>query len=298
MSVNTTSSSSDSLHPPMIDGYFGFYPIKGLEYAALALFIILFFMITILNIKHKTWFMMALSVGALLEILGFVFRIYNTFHPMSEAGYIIYLVSVLVAPTVLAAADYSLASLVMNRGKISFCCFTPKVVKWIFLICDLFAFVLQGLGGAVAGSAKSLSQIHTGTRIILVGLAISLAVFVIFLFIALGLHLAIKKRTGKMIDDHSWMRIFYVVYANMIFLTIRAFYRVVEFHSGSTRTSLSTNEAYFYVLDVLMMMSVIGSWVFFHPSRFGVTKDIELGGENEMKGMNGNDKNKRKNEGV
>jgi len=264
----------------MIDGYFGFYPIKGLEYAALIIFIILLLTITIQNIKHRTWFMMALSVGGLLEVVAFIFRIYTTYHPMSEAGYIIYLVSVLVAPTVLAAADYSLASLVMNRGKLSFCCFTPKVTKWVFLICDLFAFVLQGLGGAVAGSAKKLSQVHTGTHIILIGLAVSLAVFVIFLFLSMALHLAIKKRTGKTLDDHSWMRIFYVIYANMTFLTIRAFYRVAEFHSGSNRTSLSTNEAYFYVLDTLMMILVMLSWVVFHPSRFGVTKDIDLGADN------------------
>jgi len=275
MSTNSSTPFPIPELPP--GGYFGFVPNKPAEYIILVVFFILFIAITALNIRHKTLFMMALTFGALLEVVAFIFRIYTTYHDLSEFGYLIYLISVLVAPTVLAAGDYSLASLVMTKGKVRICCFTPKVTKWVFLMFDLFAFVLQGLGGAVAGSAKSKSQVQTGANIILGGLAVSLLVFIIFLLLSITLHISSWKHARKQ-EDNGWTRIFWVIYLNMICLTIRAFYRVAEFQGGTNDSVLSTDEAYFYILDTLMMIIVLLSWVIFHPNRFGITKEGELAG--------------------
>jgi RTA1 like protein len=52
-----------------------------------------------------------LRKGGFLEVIGFAARIWETSNNQNEAGYIIYLVPVLVAPTILAAADYSLTSI-------------------------------------------------------------------------------------------------------------------------------------------------------------------------------------------
>jgi len=256
-----------------VDGYFGFKPNLGLEIAAITVYAILTVIVFYLNVKKRTFFMMPIVVGGALEIFGFAWRIWETSHFNSEAGYILYLVPVLVAPTVLAAADYSLASVVMSKGNVRIPFFTPKVTKYLFLVCDIAAFFIQGLGGSVAASAKTISVEKTGSNIVLGGLAISLAVFLIFLLLSLALQLKIHRQHS---GDKSWMRIFYVVYVNMLCLSIRAFYRVAEFRQGSTHNKLSIDEAYFYTLDVLLMMILMFTWIPFHPSTFGLTKDTEV----------------------
>jgi RTA1 like protein len=123
---NSTLASSDNFAE---DGYFGFQPIKGLEIAALIIYCILTVLALTMNIRKKSWFMNPIvavsppipiaqislsnssNQGGVLEIIGFAARIWETSNNQSEAGYIVYLVPVIVAPTVLAAANYSLTSI-------------------------------------------------------------------------------------------------------------------------------------------------------------------------------------------
>eukprot|EP00026_Physarum_polycephalum_P014648 Phypoly_transcript_15186.p1 GENE.Phypoly_transcript_15186~~Phypoly_transcript_15186.p1 ORF type:complete len:283 (+),score=51.62 Phypoly_transcript_15186:82-930(+) len=251
---------------PTVDGYFGFKPIMGLQIAALVVYSLLTATVLGLNIWKRAWFMMAIVVGGALEIFAFAWRIWETSHYNSEAGYILYLVPVLVAPTVLAAANYALAASIMIKADVRVPIFTPKVTKWVFLVCDVAAFFIQGIGGSVAGAAKTVKTAQTGSNIILGGLAISLGVFVIFLILAAALHFKIRRQ-----QHVRWMNIFYVVYVNMLCLSIRAVYRVVEFAQGDYHNKISDNETYFYVLDVLLMMILIASWIPFHPSFLGLS---------------------------
>jgi len=223
--------------------YFGYTPTKGLEYAAVALFAIGTFSILFLNIWKKAWYMMALFVGGLMEVVGFGAMIYTTGN-MNLDGFIVYLVCVLVAPTVLAAADYALAGHVMTRGKARVACFTPAVTKYLFLICDIIAFFTQGVGGVVVGAAKTVDDIKRGANIVLIGLAISLGVFVVFLLFATVLHRRIIKnleKSGCTKEESSWTRIFWVIYFNMLCLAIRALYRVAEFNQKLSGSVSGTN---------------------------------------------------------
>jgi len=253
-------------------GYFGFKPILGIEVAALVVYSILTICVLYLNVRKRTWFMMPIVVGGALEIFGFAWRIWETSNDHSEVGFILYLVPVLVAPTVLAAADYALASVVMTKANTRIRFFSPKVTKYLFLVCDIAAFLIQGMGGSIAGSAKTQKQQQLGSNIVLFGLGISLAVFIIFLFLSVGLHVKIRKSADGT-TDLRWMKIFYVVYANMTFLSIRAIYRVAEFGQKNYHNKLSDNEVYFYFLDCLLMILLIAVWVPWHPSVFGLTKD-------------------------
>lgn len=271
---NTTSGTGCNNTGPGLgpDGYFGFSPNIPLEIFATVLYFVLTIGVLYKNIKHRTWFMMPIVIGGLLECFGFCYRTWETYNLNSEVGFILYLVPVLVAPTILAAGDYGLASVIMIRGNVRVRFFTPKKTKYLFLICDIAAFFIQGIGGSVAGTSKDASQARLGSNIVLVGLGISLAVFIIFLIIAFILHIKIRASSAAG-ANLQWQGIFYVIYVNMICLSIRALYRVAEFQGGSTKGALSVDEAYFYVLDVVLMMILIASWIPFHPSHFGLTKE-------------------------
>jgi len=268
---NTTTNNTIPTLAPF--NYFGFTPNKGVEFAVLALYVVISITLIVMNVKRKTMFMMPLVYGGFIEIIAFAARIYTTYHTGSKVGYIVYLVPVIVAPTVLAAADYSLAGPVMTKGRVRVCCCTPTVSKYSFLVCDIAAFIIQAFGASLVGTATSEKTIKNGSNIILGGLAISLSVFVIFMFYSMTLHrriLAKERKNGKDDEHPNWTRIFWVIYFNMLMLTIRSCYRVAEFESHDPHGPLSVNEGYFYGLDTFLMVLLMLSWVIFHPSFFGV----------------------------
>jgi len=275
--MNFTNSTGNGTIPDLNFNYFGYNPNKGLEYAVFVFFCVLTITICVMNIVKRTWYMMPIVYGGFIEIFGFGARIYETFNVHNEAGFICYLVAVLIAPTVLAAADYSLAGPIMSKGDVKVWCCTPRIAKYTFLICDIAAFFIQGIGGSIAGTGKSQSQVNLGSNIVLFGLSISLSVFVIFGFYSIILHRRIlgkAHKRGQTKDDLKWTKIFWVIYANMILLTIRALYRVDEFKDKNPHSNLSS-EGYFYGLDIFLMLILMLTWVFFHPSKFGITSEVK-----------------------
>ena len=73
----------------------------------IALFTIAALIVFILNVRSKTWFFMSLVVAAALEILGMSFKIVTKYYPTSVPFLILYILPVLVAPTIFAIAGYS-----------------------------------------------------------------------------------------------------------------------------------------------------------------------------------------------
>jgi hypothetical protein len=76
----------------------------------LALFSLVGIIVLGLNIRFKSWFFMSLIVATILELVGLGFKIAMKYHPTSIPIIILYIIPVLVAPTVFAIADYSLVS--------------------------------------------------------------------------------------------------------------------------------------------------------------------------------------------
>jgi len=217
---------------------------------------------------------MPLPFGGFIEVIAYVSSTYTT-ENMVLGGYIVYLVCSLVAPTVLAAADYALAGHIMVRGEARVACFTPTVTKVVFLIFDIIAFMTQGVGGVIVGDAKTLDDIRKGANIVLIGQAISLVVFVTFLAFATVLHRRIIRNvhnSGFSEEERKWTRIFWVIYFNMLVLIIRAFYRIAQFHAklATPPDSTLSGEAYVYALDTFLMIVLMISWAVFHPWRFGM----------------------------
>jgi len=275
--INSTTSGYPQGYGNYQFNYFFFIPNKPLEDAALAVYCFLTVALFIMVLWKKTYFMAAMIAGGLLEIIGFAARIWETSHVDNEPVYIIYMISVLIAPTVMAAADYSLTSRLMSRGGVKIPFFTPKVTKWFFLIFDIIAFFVQGGGGGILGTAKKEADYKLGSNVILGGLAVSLGVFGTFLIVSIAIH--VKSVRANRGSDLRWTRIFYVIYFNMCCFIARAFFRVFEFKDGNLQGDLSVQEKYFYTLDVLMMVLILFSWIIFHPSIFGFTsKEAEDGG--------------------
>jgi len=276
------TGNSTVVIPPYTVNNFGFLPNKDLEIAALVLYSTFTCVMLGLIFWKKTYFMGMLIAGGLLEIVGFITRIYETSHLDNEPVFIVSEITVLIAPTVMAAAVYALTARLMSRGKVTIPIFTPLVTKWFFLTFDVIAFFVQGGGGGVLGSAKTADGLKMGANIILGGLSVSLGVFITFLVVSLVIHIKSIKSPQNQGTDLRWTRIFYVIYFNMACFISRAFYRVFEFKDGNIYGKLSIEEKYFYTLDVMMMMFILLSWIIFHPSWFGFTSATSETNDVEM----------------
>jgi len=255
--------------------FFGFKPNIPISIAAIVVFAILTLILLGLNVKFKAWFFMILPLAGAMETIGFLSHTYCIYHPNNEPSYILFMVPVLLAPTVFAAADYTLVSKLMMKSHIPKIppIFTPSVVRYLFLVVDLLAFCVQGLGGGLLAS-KSLSVVNTGRKIMLGGLCITLMIFVFFLFLTVYLHYRIIRdshiHTSKEDQDVRWKRILVVLYVDMILLITRAIYRLVEFSLPGYHNRISTDERYFYSLDTLLMIIIMILWMFYHPGFHGM----------------------------
>lgn len=109
-----------------------------------------------------------------------------------------------------------------------------------------------------------------GSKMLLVGLAIALCVFVFFLFLLAYLHMRVRKTMKNTRNP-----IIYILYVDMILLIIRSAYRVAEYGNLEYHNSISTNETLFYTLDAIEMALLNALWIPFHPGFWGLLDDAE-----------------------
>ena len=126
--------------------------------------------------------------------------------------------------------------------------------------------------------AKDSATMTAGSRIVLFGLSVSLSVFVFFLFLCIYLHIRVRREQGgSKGEGEKWKSIFWVLYFDMILLTIRSVYRVIEYVEVLNGVTMSEN--YFYGLDLALMVLLLVVWIPFHPSFMDMNKSDE---EEEM----------------
>jgi hypothetical protein len=127
-----------------------------------ALFGIFFFVQFLLGIKYRTWgFMAATTLGTLTEIIGYIGRIMMHNNPFSKNNFLIYLVTLTIAPAFLSAAIYlCLARIVVVYGE-ERSRFRPRTYTILFCSCDFLALLLQAAGGAIASISDTESDVRT-----------------------------------------------------------------------------------------------------------------------------------------
>ena len=135
----------------------------------------------------------------------------------------------------------------------------PTVLKWIFILGDIFSFLLQTTGG---GLATSQSTATTGANLLLTGLCVSLCVFVFFLGTCLYIHWQVRNSD---LFSNKWRVTFGILYLDMMLLIIRSCYRIAEYSNLQFQNPISTNETYFYTFDTMLMLLLSYVWIAFHP---------------------------------
>ncbi|KAH0394667.1 RTA1 like protein, partial [Aureobasidium melanogenum] len=106
--------------------------------------------------KYRTWYFVPIAVGTVMEIIGYIFRIFsNVDNPYAVAYFVAQHFCVVVAPVFFSASIYSIASVLTNFYGRGFAPLPPKLILWGFVGCDVVATVLQIVGAALVGTAYS-----------------------------------------------------------------------------------------------------------------------------------------------
>jgi hypothetical protein len=148
----------------------------------------------------------------------------------------------------------------------------PAMLAIVFVTLDITSFVIQLVGGGMAGPGQSQEKVMNGIHIYMGGIGLQEAFIVIFFGLTIAFHLEMLKieRTGLLnsTPKAKWRWMVFALYASLTFITIRIIFRLAEFSNGNDMSNpLPYHEVYAYVFDALPIFFAILVWNIVHPGR-------------------------------
>ncbi|KAK7053344.1 envelope glycoprotein [Paramarasmius palmivorus] len=230
-------------------------------------------------VRTKTWYFIPMLIGVLMEAIGYVGRIMSHYDNMALGPYIMQTLLILIAPALIAASIYMILGrlIVMVEGEE----YSLVRIKWLtktFVLGDVVSFLMQSAGGGLM--AANYEMMHTGERIIIVGLIVQLLWFGFFIVTSFVFHIRIARSPTSASLRHqapvSWKTMLYVLYAASLLIMIRSIFRLVEYIQGNGGYLLR-HEAYLYIFDAVLMSIAVILFNVFHPSKVLVTQPDHKG---------------------
>jgi hypothetical protein len=229
----------------------------------------------IFGILYKTWtFMVAMVLGLIGEVVGYGGRILLHNNPFKLDGFLMYLVSLTIAPAFFTAAIYlTLSRIVVAYGeKISY--FKPRTFTITFITFDVIALILQAAGGAMASTAEPGDKAATdmGVNVMIAGLAWQVVSLGIFTIMATYFYLHVRKATTSDFNpDFVTLRSKPFFKASLwgfgvatLVIIIRSVYRCLELREGFDG-ELANDEVTFMILEAAMIAMAVIALTVFHP---------------------------------
>ncbi|KAJ5544475.1 hypothetical protein N7535_007126 [Penicillium sp. DV-2018c] len=261
---------------------YGYYPNFGGNVFFTVFFGVLSICQAGLGVYYKTWtFLIALLIGTLMEMAGYVGRVLMNDNPWSSDAFKLQIVCLVLAPTFVAAGVYlTLKHIILTLGP-QHSILKPRLFTWIFIGCDVGSLVLQAAGGGVAAAANNddVQMLKAGNNIIISGIAFQVGTMAVCgLFAAIFFWRVYRSGDGfageKNLDTDvspvasKWMP--YIVAAEIFAYTtvlIRCIYRIPEM-AGGWGNPLMQEENEFLILDGMMIALACLTFTIFHPGVF------------------------------
>ncbi|KAF4445456.1 hypothetical protein F53441_10798 [Fusarium austroafricanum] len=235
------------------------------------IFVILFAATTLFHswqlFRSRTWFIIPLTVGGLLELIGYAARAKsgNESPDWTLGPYIIQSILLLVAPALFAATIYMelgrIVAMVDGEGQILI---QKKWMTKIFVTGDILSFILQGGGGGYQASG-TLEALEGGAKVIIGGLFVQLIFFGVFIIIAIAFDRAMRQKPTSRSRVTPWKKHMIALYVGSLLIMVRSVFRAVEYLQGFDGFLLR-HEVYLYLFDATLMLFVMILFNWVHPS--------------------------------
>jgi len=282
---------------PLVLSYWGYRPNIPVNAAFAAIFVIFMTIVLVQGVwtrKFKKYTAM-MFIGTVMEIIGYVARIYAYSYPFSDLSFITQLTTLTLAPAFFAAAIYfSLSRIVITFGAEN-SRIPPRLIPRIFISCDIVSLILQGGGGALAAYYAQKEKMPDNGNYTMIG-GLSFQAFTLLIFLGLSADFGIRtyrayRRHGhaalsedvaakKLRHSKRFRFLLFSLTASAVLIFMRSVYRVAEISEG-WKGPLMTTEKFVIILEAVpvaisgLLLSV------FHPANcfkdeVVVERDIEL----------------------
>ncbi|KAL0939984.1 RTA1 domain-containing protein [Colletotrichum truncatum] len=268
--VQTVEPDANGYVPPGECGaLWNYYP----SFTAAIIFAVLFGVLTGVHIwqaaAHRKKWCWVIIMATIWETLAFSFRAISTKFQQSSGVYLVFQIFILLAPLWVNAFAY------MTLGRMIYF-FHPSrsllripasTFAAIFVGLDVISFIIQLVGGSMAGPTTPPEEQMRAIHIYMGG--IGLQEFFILIFVALAFTFQrdmnrIGSLAGK--QSQAWKPLMWALYFSLGMITVRIIYRLIEFSSGhGMNNQLITHEAYFYALEAVPMLLAIAVFNVVHP---------------------------------
>ncbi|RFU33095.1 hypothetical protein B7463_g3231, partial [Scytalidium lignicola] len=248
-----------------------------------------------LLVYYRTWtYSIAMLCGCILEVIGYVSRIFMHFNVWESNPFLIYLITLTVGPVFYSAAIYVTLSRIIVHYGVENSRFATKTISITFMTSDFVSLVLQAVGGALADTASTQTDQDLGVHIMVAGLGFQVFSICVFITVAtdFGLrvwkHVKINKRlseaggqNSRHESENGLIREFGVGQSHMkselsfklflislslatFFILVRSAFRVAELVNGFSG-SLANDEVTLMILEGAMISLATILLTVFHP---------------------------------
>ncbi|KAI1141064.1 RTA1-domain-containing protein [Hypoxylon sp. FL0543] len=299
--TNVTQISFKDCTPAICPYDKSFYPYR-IDIVPNAVFLGMFSVSLILFLavfaytRRGAFFTVAMVLGLICEILGYVGRIMSWHNQWSENGFLMQICCLTIAPAFLAAGIYMCIRQIVSAFGPENSRIPPQYYTRIFIPSDIVSLILQAAGGGLASAAFHTGKSTTnGDNIMIAGLAFQVFTLLIFILLSIDFFINTLRRrralgTAALAQDPEMValrgsRLFRGFLVALALSTVcifwRSVFRVAELSHGWGGPLMKRQDLFIGFEGVMITVAV---WVLniFHPSVcFGPLMDRKFGGEGE-----------------
>ncbi|KAJ3032349.1 hypothetical protein HDV00_007598 [Rhizophlyctis rosea] len=240
---------------------FGYDPSVPAAIVALAIFAVLGIGHTYQMVRWRTMFLLAMTIGCLMEVVGYGVRIKSRAQPNQIPIYSTQFGLIVIAPILFAASIYMILSRIIRHVGREYSPIKPELITGIFVGFDIFSFLVQIAGSGILLGSNDLEKKNIGFKLLIAGLAVQVVFFTGFVIVTFIFQTR-AHRAG--VSSGKWKRLMYALYFASVCVLIRSVFRVIEF-AGGFDSKVAHDEKLLYTLDFLMMVLAVLTFIVVHP---------------------------------
>ncbi|CAG5156704.1 uncharacterized protein ALTATR162_LOCUS4501 [Alternaria atra] len=239
--------------------------------AGAVVFVLLFGCTTIYHgwqaFRKRSWFMIPIIIGGIFETIGYIGRALSHSDREALGPHVIQTLLLLLGPALFAASIYMiLGRIILLTDGERYSLIRRTWLTKIFVGGDVLSFFTQsGGGGIMSGADKdNPDNMKIGEKVIIVGLCIQVIFFGFFVFTSFMFQKRGREHLLALDGSVPWRKHLYVLYGTSVLILVRSVFRVAEYAQGN-KGYLLRHEAFLYVFDAILMLSVMLWLNIVHP---------------------------------
>jgi hypothetical protein len=140
--------------------------------------------------------------------------------------------------------------------------------------------VLTVKGASIMGTMQ-LALAIAGEKIVIAGLSLQVATFVVFIIVATDFHIRMNKKTREApTETDDWRKMLWILYSVSLLILIRCTFRLIEYAMGNA-AYLIAHEWTLYVFDAVPMFLVLVLMLVLQPTQYVPEVDGKTGQSDE-----------------